>query len=58
MPPFFSGGRRSAMKLPSRKRLFNGIRALASYLSFEAWEVLMDFRLKSSNPPAPNPKAG
>lgn len=37
-------------KLPSRKRLFNDIRTLTSYLCFETWEALMDFMLKSFEP--------
>jgi len=45
-------------KLPSRKRLFNDIRTLTSYLRFETWEALMDFMLKSFEQPPPNPKSG
>ena len=45
-------------KLPSRKRLFNDIRTLTSYLCFETWEALMDFMLKSFEPPPPKPKTG
>jgi len=45
-------------KLPSRKRLFNDIRTLTSYLCFESWEALMDFMLKSFEPPPPTPKSG
>ena len=45
-------------KLPSRKRLFNDIRTLTSYLCFETWEALMDFMLKSFDPPPPKPKTG
>jgi hypothetical protein len=45
-------------KLPSRKRLFNDIRTLTSYLCFESWEALMDFMLKSFEPPPPKPKSG
>ena len=45
-------------KLSSRKRLFNDIRTLTSYLCFETWEALMDFMLKSFEPPPPKPKTG
>jgi len=45
-------------KLPSRKRLFNDIRTLTRYLCFETWEALMDFMLKSFEPPTPKPKTG
>ncbi len=45
-------------KLPSRKRLFNDIRTLTSYLCFETWEALMDFMLKSFELPPPKPKSG
>jgi hypothetical protein len=45
-------------KLPSRKRLFNDIRTLTSYLCFETWEALMDFMLKSFEPPTPEPTTG
>jgi hypothetical protein len=45
-------------KLPSRKRLFNDIRTLTSYLCFETWEALMDFMLESFDPPIPKPKTG
>ncbi len=45
-------------KLPSRKRLFNDIRTLTSYLCFDTWEALMDFMLKSFEPPPPKPKSG
>ena len=38
-------------KLPSRKRLFNDIRTLTSYLCFDTWEALMDFMLESFKPP-------
>ena len=44
-------------KLPSRKRLFNDIRALTTYLCFDSWEALLDFMLRgwsSSPPPKPN----
>jgi len=34
-------------KLPSRKRLFNDIRTLTSYLCFQSREALMDFMLDS-----------
>jgi len=44
--------------LPSRKRLFNEIRTLTSYLCFETWENLTDFMLKSFEPPTPKLKAG
>ena len=43
-------------KLPSRKRLFNDIRTLTSYLCFDSWEALMDFMLQSFEPPPPKPK--
>jgi hypothetical protein len=45
-------------KLPSRKRLFNDIRTLTSYLCFETWEALMDFMLQSFEPAPPKPKTG
>jgi hypothetical protein len=45
-------------KLPSRKRLFNDIRTLTSYLCFETWEALMDFMLQSFDPTPPKPKTG
>jgi len=45
-------------KLPSRKRLFNDIRTLTSYLRFETWDALMDFMLKSFEPPPLKPKSG
>lgn len=40
-------------KLPSRKRLFNDIRALTTYLCFDSWEALLDFMLRgwSASPP-------
>lgn len=38
-------------KLPSRKRLFNDIKALTSYLCFESWDALMDFMLKGLDSP-------
>ena len=34
-------------KLPSRKRLFDDIKALTSYLCFDSWDGLMDFMLES-----------
>jgi hypothetical protein len=45
-------------KLPSRKRLFNDIRTLTSYLCFDSWERLMEFMLKSFEPPPPEPNTG
>ena len=45
-------------KLPSRKRLFNDIRTLTSYLCFETWEALMDFMLQSFESAPPKPKTG
>jgi len=45
-------------KLPSRKRLFNDIRTLTSYLCFETWESLMDFMLQSFEPVPTRPKTG
>ncbi len=45
-------------KLPSRKRLFNDIRTLTSYLCFETWDALRDFMLKSFEPPTPEPTTG
>jgi hypothetical protein len=45
-------------KLPSRKRLFNDIRTLTSYLCFETWDALMDFMLKSFEPPPPKQTSG
>lgn len=40
-------------KLPSRRRLFNDLRALTSYLCFESWTQLMAFMLHSFDPRAP-----
>jgi hypothetical protein len=40
-------------KLPSRRRLFNDIRALTGYLCFESWTQLMAFMLDSFNPDIP-----
>jgi hypothetical protein len=34
-------------KLPSRKRLFEDMKALTTYLCFESWEHLLDFMLES-----------
>jgi hypothetical protein len=45
-------------KLPSRKRLFNDIRTLTSYLCFASWEALMNFMLNSFEPAPPKPKTG
>jgi hypothetical protein len=45
-------------KLPSRKRLFNDIRTLTSYLCFQSWEALMDFMLESFRPPPAKPESG
>jgi hypothetical protein len=45
-------------KLPSRKRLFDDIKTLTSYLCFDSWEALMDFMLESFNRPPPKPKTG
>ena len=45
-------------KLPSRKRLFNDIKTLTSYLCFDSWEAMMDFMLESFNRPPPKPKTG
>jgi len=45
-------------KLPSRKRLFNDIKTLTSYLCFDSWEALMEFMLESFNRPPPKPKTG
>ena len=45
-------------KLPSRKRLFNDIRTLTSYLCFASWEALMEFMLNSFKPAPPKPKTG
>ena len=33
-------------KLPSRKRLFDDMKALTTYLFFESWEHLLDFMLE------------
>lgn len=43
-------------KLPSRRRLFDDMRALTSYLCFDSWDHLIDFMLAgwSCPPPAPN----
>jgi hypothetical protein len=45
-------------RLPSRKRLFNDIRTLTSYLRFQSWEALMDFMLESFKPPPAKPETG
>jgi hypothetical protein len=45
-------------KLPSRKRLFNDIRTLTSYLCFENWDALMDFMLDSFKPAPAQPETG
>lgn len=45
-------------KLPSRKRLFNDIRTLTSYLCFQTWEALMDFMLQSFEPIPSAPNTG
>lgn len=45
-------------KLPSRKRLFNDIRTLTSYLCFDHWEALMSFMLQSFELAPPRPKTG
>jgi len=45
-------------KLPSRKRLFNDIRALTRSLCFGSWEALMDFMRASFDPPTPRPETG
>ena len=46
-------------KLPSRKRLFDDIKALTSYLCFDSWDALMDFMLESfKKPPPPKPETG
>lgn len=45
-------------KIPSRKRLFNDIRTLTSYLCFETWDALMDFMLESFNPLPATPETG
>ncbi|BBL77346.1 hypothetical protein [Methylomagnum ishizawai] len=44
-------------KLP-RKRLFNDIRALTSYLCLQSWEALMAFMLQSFEPLPPSPETG
>ena len=46
-------------KLPSRKRLFDDIKTLTSYLCFDSWDALMDFMLESfKKPPPPKPETG
>jgi hypothetical protein len=52
-------------KLPSRRRLFDDMKALTTYLCFESWEHLLDFMLEgwSCNPESPpvgppKPKTG
>lgn len=40
-------------KLPSRRRLFNDIRALTGYLCFDTWTQLMAFMLDSFDPDTP-----
>ncbi len=45
-------------KLSSRRRLFNDIRTLTSYLCFETWEALMDFMLASFEPVPAQPETG
>jgi len=46
-------------KLPSRRRLFDDIKTLTSYLCFGSWDALMDFMLESfKKPPPPKPETG
>jgi len=45
-------------KLPSRKRLFNDIRTLTSYLCFQSWDALMDFMLDSFTRSPAQPETG
>lgn len=45
-------------KLPSRKRLFNDIRTLTSYLGFLSWDALMDFMLDSFTRSPTQPETG
>lgn len=45
-------------KLPSRRRLFNDIRTLTSYLCFNSWTALMTFMLQSFEPDPPQPETG
>jgi hypothetical protein len=45
-------------KLPSRKRLFNDIRTLTSYLCFQSWETLMNFMLESFERAPSKPESG
>jgi hypothetical protein len=45
-------------KLPSRRRLFNDIRTLTSYLCFQSWDALMDFMLDSFKPSPAQPETG
>ena len=45
-------------RLSSRKRLFNDIRTLTSYLCFSTWEALMDFMLQSFEPVPSAPNTG
>ena len=33
-------------KLPSRRRLFDDMKALTTYLCFDSWEYLLDFMLE------------
>ncbi len=45
--------------LPSRRRLFNDIRTLTSYLCFDSWSALITFMLQSFQPaPPPPPDTG
>ena len=46
-------------KLPSRRRLFDDIKTLTSYLCFDSWDALLDFMLESfKKPPPPKPETG
>lgn len=46
-------------KLPSRRRLFNDIRTLTSYLVFDSWDALLDFMLSGfDTPPSAKPGTG
>ncbi|CAK0773578.1 transposase [Gammaproteobacteria bacterium] len=45
-------------KLSSRRRFFNDIRTLTSYLYFSGWDALMDFMLNSFDAPPSKPETG
>lgn len=45
-------------KLPSRRRLFDDMRALTTYFCFDSWERLVEFMLEGWSSPPPTPSTG